>query len=181
LAASLVVTRDGDQKKFLLLSFPQRAKESEKGFVRKLKLDPIFGASKRITFSPRYLDRNRSSANPKTAALPVDTGLPPSGILSRFGKCFWRNPSRRRQVGEPMKSNVVPISRARSVARHAPARTHLRPVAGRKGAAVSRPALEAGGVPNTPIWLSIFALVAMTMWPSALVWTVKLAYRIAGW
>ena len=79
-----------------------------------------------------------------------------------------------------MKSNVVPISRARSVARHASARTHLRPVAGRKGAAVSRPALEAGGVPNTPIWLSIFALIAMTMWPSALVWTVQLAYRIAG-
>ena len=37
LAASLVVTRDGDQKKFLLLSFPQRAKESEKGFVRKTR------------------------------------------------------------------------------------------------------------------------------------------------
>jgi hypothetical protein len=52
LAASLVVTRAGDQKKFLLLSFPQRAKKSEKGFVRRLKLDPIFGASKRI-FQPK--------------------------------------------------------------------------------------------------------------------------------
>jgi hypothetical protein len=80
-----------------------------------------------------------------------------------------------------MKSNVVPISRARSVARHAPARTHLRPVAGRKGAAVRRPALAVAAVPNTPIWLSILALIAMTMWPSALVWTVQIAYRIGGW
>jgi hypothetical protein len=53
-------------------------------------------------------------------------------------------------------------------------------VAGRKGAAVRRPALAVAAVPNTPIWLSIFALIAMTMWPSALVWTVQLAYRIAG-
>ena len=79
-----------------------------------------------------------------------------------------------------MNSNVVPISRARSVARHAPTRTHLRPVAGRKGAAVRRPALAVAGVPNTPIWLSIFALIAMTMWPSVLVWTVQLAYHLAG-
>jgi len=80
-----------------------------------------------------------------------------------------------------MNSNVVPISRARSVARRAPARTHLRPVPGRKGAAYrGRPALAVAAVPNTPIWLSIFALIAMTMWPSALVWTVQLAYRIAG-
>jgi hypothetical protein len=49
------------------------------------------------------------------------------------------------------------------------------------GAAVHRPALAVASVPNTPIWLSIFALIAMTMWPSALVWTVQLAYRIAGW
>jgi hypothetical protein len=67
------------------------------------------------------------------------------------------------------------------VARPAPARTRLRPIAGRMGAAVHRPALAVASVPNTPIWLSIFALIAMTMWPSALVWTVQLAYRIAGW
>jgi len=79
-----------------------------------------------------------------------------------------------------MKSNVVPISRARSVASHAPARTHLRPVASRKGAAVRRPTLAVAAVHNTPIWLSILALIAMTIWPSALVWTVQLAYRIAG-
>jgi len=35
-------------------------------------------------------------------------------------------------------------------------------------------------VPDTPIWVSLFALVAMTMWPSALVWMVQLGYRIAG-
>jgi hypothetical protein len=80
-----------------------------------------------------------------------------------------------------MNSNVVPISRARSTTRRAPARTQLRPVAGGKGAAVRRPALAVAAVPNTPIWLSILALIAMTMWPSALVWTVQLAYRIAGW
>jgi hypothetical protein len=34
---------------------------------------------------------------------------------------------------------------------------------------------------DTPIWLSILALVAMTMWPSALVWTVQLANRIVAW
>jgi hypothetical protein len=84
-------------------------------------------------------------------------------------------------VGERMNSNVVPISRARSVARHAPARRHLRPVASRKGVAVRGPALVVAGVPNTPIWFSIFALIAMTMWPSALVWTVQLVYRITGW
>jgi hypothetical protein len=55
-------------------------------------------------------------------------------------------------------------------------------VAGRGGAAVRRrPVLAIANAPNTPIWLSIFALIAMTMWPSALVWTVQLAYRIAGW
>jgi len=53
-------------------------------------------------------------------------------------------------------------------------------VAGGKGAAVRRPALAVAAVPNTPIWLSILALIAMTMWPSALVWTVHLAYRIAA-
>lgn len=82
--------------------------------------------------------------------------------------------------GERMNSNVVPISRARSVARRMPARTHLRPVAGRKGAAACRPALAAAPVPNTPIWVSVFALIAMTMWPSALVWMVQLGYRIAA-
>jgi hypothetical protein len=80
-----------------------------------------------------------------------------------------------------MKSNVVPISRARSVARGTPARTHLRSVAGRKAAAAPRLALAVAAVPNTPIWLSILALVAMTMWPSALVGMVQLAYRVIGW
>jgi hypothetical protein len=80
-----------------------------------------------------------------------------------------------------MNSNVVPISRARSVVRRAPARTHLMPVAGRQGVAARHPALAVSSVPNTPIWLSIFALIAMTMWPSALVWSVQLAYRIAAW
>lgn len=81
-----------------------------------------------------------------------------------------------------MKSNVVPISRARSVARRIPARTHLRPVAGRKGAAARRPALAAvaSAPSNTPIWFSVCALIAMTMWPSALVWVVQLGYRIAA-
>jgi len=80
-----------------------------------------------------------------------------------------------------MNSNVVPISRARNVARRAPARTHFGPVPDRKGAAYRRrPALAVAGVPNTPIWLSIFALIAMTMWPSVLVWTVQLAYHLAG-
>jgi len=36
-------------------------------------------------------------------------------------------------------------------------------------------------VPDTPIWLSILALIAMTMWPSALVWAIQLAYRVAAW
>jgi hypothetical protein len=33
---------------------------------------------------------------------------------------------------------------------------------------------------DTPIWLSILALVAMMMWPSVLVWMVELGYRIAA-
>jgi len=46
---------------------------------------------------------------------------------------------------------------------------------------VRKPALAVvSAVPDTPIWLSLFALVAMTMWPSALVWMVQLGYRIAG-
>jgi hypothetical protein len=84
-------------------------------------------------------------------------------------------------VGERMKSNVVPISRARSVARPAPARGHLRTVAGRKAIVESRPSPVVAPVANTPIWFSILALIAMTMWPSALVGMVKLAYRAAGW
>ncbi|HVB82976.1 MAG TPA: hypothetical protein VNE82_23875 [Candidatus Binataceae bacterium] len=36
-------------------------------------------------------------------------------------------------------------------------------------------------VPDTPIWLSILALIAMTMWPSALVWAVQLTHRIGVW
>jgi hypothetical protein len=82
--------------------------------------------------------------------------------------------------GERMNSNVVPISRARSVARRTPAQKYLRPVAGRKAAAAPRPA-AAAAAHDTPIWLSILALVAITMWPSALVWTVQLAYRIGAW
>jgi hypothetical protein len=80
-----------------------------------------------------------------------------------------------------MKSNVVPISRARSVARSAPARTSLRPVAGRKAAVDPRPAPPATLAPDTPIWLSILALIAIIMWPSVLVWMVQLAYRITAW
>ncbi|HVA39395.1 MAG TPA: hypothetical protein VNF49_01930 [Candidatus Binataceae bacterium] len=80
-----------------------------------------------------------------------------------------------------MNSNVVPISRARGVARRTPARTHLRPVAGRSAAAAPRPSPVVAFVPDTPIWLSILALIAMTMWPSALVWMVQFAYRVAVW
>jgi hypothetical protein len=83
--------------------------------------------------------------------------------------------------GERMKSNVVPISRARSVARRTPARKHLRPLAGRKAAEAPRPVASAASLHDTPIWLSILALLAITMWPSALVWTVQLAYRIGAW
>jgi hypothetical protein len=80
-----------------------------------------------------------------------------------------------------MNSNVVPISRARSVARRTPARPHLRSVAGRKAAAAPRLAPVVAFVPDTPIWLSILALIAMTMWPAALVWAIQLAYRVAAW
>jgi hypothetical protein len=83
--------------------------------------------------------------------------------------------------GERMKSNVVPISRARSVARRTPVRKHLRPVAGRKAVAAPGPAAPVASLHDTPIWLSVLALVAITMWPSALVWTVELAYRIVAW
>lgn len=83
-------------------------------------------------------------------------------------------------MGGRMNSNVVPISRARRVARRPPARARLRPVAGPKAVAASRPVLAVASVPDTPIWLSILALVAMTMWPSALVWMVELGYRIAA-
>jgi hypothetical protein len=83
-------------------------------------------------------------------------------------------------MGERMNSNVVPISRARNVARRTPARAHLRAVAGRKAAAAPRPPIAAAA-PDTPIWLSILALIAMTMWPSALVGMVQLAHRVAGW
>ncbi len=79
-----------------------------------------------------------------------------------------------------MNSNVVPISRARSVASRTPARMRLRPVAGRKAAVIPRPALAVAAIPNTPIWLSILALIAMTMWPSVLVWMVQFAYRVAA-
>jgi len=82
--------------------------------------------------------------------------------------------------GRRMNSNVVPISRARGVARRTPARKYLRPVAGRKAAAAVRPA-AAAALHDTPIWLSILALIAITMWPSALVWTVQLAYRLVAW
>jgi hypothetical protein len=83
--------------------------------------------------------------------------------------------------GERMKSNVVSISRARSVVRRTPARKYLRPVAGRKAAAAPRPASAVTSSHDTPIWLSILALVAITMWPSALVWTVHIAYRLVAW
>jgi hypothetical protein len=82
-------------------------------------------------------------------------------------------------MGGRMNSNVVPISRARRAVRRPPARARLRPVAGTKVVAASRPALIVAPVPDTPIWLSILALVAMTMWPSVLVWMVQLGYRIA--
>ncbi len=36
-------------------------------------------------------------------------------------------------------------------------------------------------VTQTPMWFSLAALAAMTMWPSALVWTVQLAYRAFKW
>jgi len=80
-----------------------------------------------------------------------------------------------------MKSNVVPISRARRVARRTPARTHLRPAAGPKVALAPQPVPAVATVPDTPIWLSILALIAMTMWPSALVWAVQLTHRIGVW
>jgi hypothetical protein len=80
-----------------------------------------------------------------------------------------------------MKSNVVPISRARSVARRTPSQAQLRSVAVRTSVAASRPALAVvSSAPDTPIWISLLALVAMTMWPSALVWMVQLGYYIAG-
>jgi len=51
---------------------------------------------------------------------------------------------------------------------------------GRRSAAVHKPALAVvSAVADTPIWFSLFALAAMTMWPSALVWMVQLGYRIA--
>jgi hypothetical protein len=83
--------------------------------------------------------------------------------------------------GRRMNSNVVPISRARGVARRTPARKYLRPVAGRKAAAAARPAAAVAAVHDTPMWLSILALIAITMWPSALVWTVQLAYHLVAW
>ena len=80
-----------------------------------------------------------------------------------------------------MKSNVVPISRARGVVLRMPSRARLGPMTGRRSAAMRKPALAVvSAVPDTPIWVSLFALVAMTMWPSALVWMVQLGYRIAG-
>jgi hypothetical protein len=92
---------------------------------------------------------------------------------------------RREEAGERMKSNVVPISRARSGVRRAPVPARLRPVAIRKVAVgnhekIRRSPLGIASVPATPMWLSILALVAMTMWPSALVWMVQLAYRLAA-
>jgi len=80
-----------------------------------------------------------------------------------------------------MNTNVVPISRARSVARRTPARTHLKPVAGRKAIAAPRSVVAVASSHDTPIWLSILALLAMTMWPSALVWMFQLAHRIVTW
>lgn len=80
-----------------------------------------------------------------------------------------------------MKSNVVPISRARSVARRPPPRRRLKPAVRLKVAAAARPLPAVAPRPDTPIWLSIVALVAMTMWPSSLVWLVQLACRVAAW
>ena len=51
----------------------------------------------------------------------------------------------------------------------------------RTAAATARPPSVAAAVAQTPIWFSLFALVAMTMWPSALVWAVQLAYRAVNW
>ena len=62
-----------------------------------------------------------------------------------------------------------------------PSRARLGPMTGRRSATMRKPALAVvSAVPDTPIWVSLFALVAMTMWPSALVWMVQLGYRIAG-
>jgi hypothetical protein len=83
--------------------------------------------------------------------------------------------------GERMNSNVVPISRARSVARRAPARTRPRLLAGHKAVVPTRPVAAVASLHHTPIWLSILALIAMTMWPSALVWTVQVASRVVNW
>jgi hypothetical protein len=77
-----------------------------------------------------------------------------------------------------MKSNVVPISHARSVARRTPARAHLRSVKRVQAASASRPAHAVALMRETPIWVSILALTAMTMWPSALVWMVQLGHRV---
>jgi hypothetical protein len=79
-----------------------------------------------------------------------------------------------------MNSNVVPISRARSVPRRSAARSHLKPVVRVKAAAALRPAPAVASKPDTPIWFSIAALIAITMWPSGVVWLVQLAYRIVG-
>jgi hypothetical protein len=82
---------------------------------------------------------------------------------------------------ERMNSNVVPISRARSVARRAPARIRPRPLAGHKTVVSAQPAAAVTSLHNTPIWFSVLALIAMTMWPSALVWTVQVASRVVNW
>jgi hypothetical protein len=58
---------------------------------------------------------------------------------------------------------------------------HLRSVAGRKGAAAPRRPRAVASVADTPIWLSLLALIAITMWPSALVGIVQLVYRLTGW
>jgi len=79
-----------------------------------------------------------------------------------------------------MNSNVVPISRARSVPRRSPAPRHLKRVVRMKATVALRPAPKVASTTDTPIWLSIAALIAMTMWPSGVVWLVQLAYRIVG-
>jgi hypothetical protein len=76
-------------------------------------------------------------------------------------------------------SNVVPIWRGKVVTRRSPRKVRKQAGQARNTAAVPGQVSHTTFAQHrTPMWFSIAALIAITMWPSALVLLVQGVYRV---
>jgi hypothetical protein len=82
-------------------------------------------------------------------------------------------------MNQRINANVVPISRARGLVRHAPPPGRLTPVATRSVRARGRQN-NLAQIRVTPAWVCIVCLIGVTMWPSAVVLLAKLALHMFG-